>query len=449
MSEEDEDLHEDVLEQAENLIAARRFEEAVDTLRTATVYESTCAKAFLLRADALSLLAKKYLDRPPSHSERSALFGLDPTTLAEMAIADANKAIDLEPTLVAALLVKARSFALQKNFTASRAAYLDCFQRDSSNQEAIDGIKQMDSIINIQARRTVERSDDFDCVICMKLILEPITTPCGHTFCRSCLARSIDHQPNTCPTCRATIHVHPPSAPVSVTLHNIIRTCFPEEHAQREKEMQEVETHNNTHTLPLFVMCSVLPFEPQGLNIFEPRYRLMIRRVMAGSRRLGMVAMTGNELRPVAYECEIRECTPQPDGRFTVRMVGKSRVRILSCTDVDGYRVATVEPYKDAAESPEKLQELQDVVAEVEELISNMTQRIAPPQRQQLRSLLGEQPKTDTPEGKEALSFWALALVELSERDKIVLGESASTLARTRFVVDLLRGPRRGACPVM
>ena len=52
-----------------------------------------------------------------------------------------------------------------------------------------------------------------------------------------------------------------------------------------------------------------------ALNIFEPRYRLMIRRCMEGGRRFGMATIgTGHELFPTACECEILECQPQPDG---------------------------------------------------------------------------------------------------------------------------------------
>lgn len=37
-----------------------------------------------------------------------------------------------------------------------------------------------------------ERNDDFDCTLCLKLLFEPVTTPCGHSFCRSCLFQSMD-----------------------------------------------------------------------------------------------------------------------------------------------------------------------------------------------------------------------------------------------------------------
>ena len=39
----------------------------------------------------------------------------------------------------------------------------------------------------------MERSEDLDCILCMKLLYEPVTTPCGHTFCQPCFLRASDH----------------------------------------------------------------------------------------------------------------------------------------------------------------------------------------------------------------------------------------------------------------
>ena len=51
------------------------------------------------------------------------------------------------------------------------------------------------------ARRRVERHDEFDCTLCSNLLHQPITTPCGHSFCRLCFQRAFDHS-NKCPLCR-------------------------------------------------------------------------------------------------------------------------------------------------------------------------------------------------------------------------------------------------------
>ena len=63
-----------------------------------------------------------------------------------------------------------------------------------------------------------------------------------------------------------------------------------------------------------------VPMPPAGetlaLNIFEPRYRLLVRRVMQTSRRFGMATVhgSGHQLSDVACECEILDCQPQHDG---------------------------------------------------------------------------------------------------------------------------------------
>jgi hypothetical protein len=62
---------------------------------------------------------------------------------------------------------------------------------------------------------------------------------------------------------------------VSVTLNNIIQRNFQEEYQERKTEMDAITLAGND-ILPLFVMDTVLPMQHVPLNIFEPRYRLMV-----------------------------------------------------------------------------------------------------------------------------------------------------------------------------
>jgi hypothetical protein len=45
---------------------------------------------------------------------------------------------------------------------------------------------------------------DLECSLCFRLLYSPVTTPCGHSFCMTCLERSMDHN-DRCPLCKNTL----------------------------------------------------------------------------------------------------------------------------------------------------------------------------------------------------------------------------------------------------
>ncbi|KAH0865183.1 hypothetical protein HID58_082394, partial [Brassica napus] len=137
---------------------------------------------------------------------------------------------------------------------------------------------------------------------------------------------------------------------VSVTLNNIIQKNFPEEYAERKSE-QDSLVHLGNESMPLFVMDVIISCQKLSLHIFEPRYRLMVRRIMEGNHRMGMVALDSATGSPVDVACEVEitcfeklhRCDPLPDGRFVLELESHRRCRIVKAWDQDGYRVAEVE----------------------------------------------------------------------------------------------------------
>lgn len=66
---------------------------------------------------------------------------------------------------------------------------------------------------------------------------------------------------------------------------------------------------------PQWLALLCLAGEKIALNVFEPRYRLMVRRCMEGNRRFGMAVVSNRQqLEKVACLAEILECQPLPDG---------------------------------------------------------------------------------------------------------------------------------------
>jgi len=104
--------------------------------------------------------------------------------------------------------------------------------------------------------------------------------------------------------------------------------------------------------LALFPLNTVLfPGVPLHLHIFEPRYRLMIRRCIEENQPFGVVLIRhGMEaLGPLAtpYEmgCSVRIIRQEPlsDGRMNIIVIGDERFKILKLDYAQPYLTATVE----------------------------------------------------------------------------------------------------------
>lgn len=58
--------------------------------------------------------------------------------------------------------------------------------------------------IDITLRTLLTTQQLQPCSICLNSFQDPITTECGHTFCKECLIHTITHH-NACPLCRHTL----------------------------------------------------------------------------------------------------------------------------------------------------------------------------------------------------------------------------------------------------
>ncbi|CAG8070186.1 unnamed protein product [Penicillium salamii] len=201
---------------------------------------------------------------------------------------------------------------------------------------------------------------ELDCQVCYALLLDPMTTACGHTFCQRCVERVLDHA-DLCPICRRKLGMPRIQAePINKTISRLIDYFFLDQIAARREIVAQDETGPDYEkNLPLFVCTLSFPTMPTFLHVFEPRYRLMIRRVIEnGNGKFGMVMYNRRGRLQLGHLDDapfmqygtllmIERYELLPDGRSLVVATGVSRFKITDSVMLDGYYVAKTERVED------------------------------------------------------------------------------------------------------
>ncbi|GAA6062818.1 hypothetical protein JCM10212_001550 [Sporobolomyces blumeae] len=194
---------------------------------------------------------------------------------------------------------------------------------------------------------------ESECQVCVQLFHEPVTSPCGHSFCQKCFARAYDHS-DKCPLCRSDL---PPLSYFvqqcsNFAIRSVIDAAFPALAAERAASLREEELAQLAN-VPLFVCTTAWPGIPTFLHVFEPRYRLMMRRALESpTREFGMVLPSrdgGGAVNEYGTMLRITSCRVMEDGRSIINSVGTWRFRILDRWMYDGYNVGRVERVDDVS----------------------------------------------------------------------------------------------------
>ncbi|CAF0857936.1 unnamed protein product [Rotaria sordida] len=279
---------------------------------------------------------------------------------------------------------------------------------------------------------------DFECPICCNLLWFPITTPCGHVFCRECVIRSVDNTQAQCPICKSSLQNFFPmliQSHVNKTeiIAKIIESYFPTECDERRQlyEQENIrgasiprtlinDTNNSASIIfeiPIFVCVLALPHCACPLHVFEPRYRLMMRRTIeTESRTFGMCTydeQTGAfaDYGTLLY---IRGLVFTQDGRSIVDTIGQRRFRVIERGMRDGYNTARVEVIRDHPIEQHEFDDLFQLNRDTFNRARNWFDHLDPYRKTLIiRQLEGYPPCDDLTEGSTDGPSWAWIMLNL------------------------------------
>jgi len=215
---------------------------------------------------------------------------------------------------------------------------------------------------------------------------------------------------------------------VDVALESVARMWFKEEYAEAEREavseaQWEITGRREDNWIPIFVCMVAYPGVKCPLHVFEPRYRLMMRRCMqSGQRAFGMCSSNGYAIAELGTLLYINSQRLLPDGRSYIDGIGIKRFRVLETDSRDGYTIGRVEYLTDTdlAPSPTAPPEsaLSNCLRLAEALETILTTRlldgVPPTTRAAIIQNFGDIPHPDraAPHALSNIAFWAVALLQ-------------------------------------
>ncbi|CAM4491588.1 unnamed protein product [Leuciscus chuanchicus] len=229
---------------------------------------------------------------------------------------------------------------------------------------------------------------DFECSLCMRLFYEPVTTPCGHTFCLKCLERCLDHNPN-CPLCKENLSEYLATRADNITLliEEVLQHYFCDELAERRKVHEEE-------------MKELSKFADHGCML------------------------------------EVRDVKFFPDGRSVVDTIGIARFKVLSHGQRDGYHTAKIEYLEDKKVEGEELTELLKLHDSVYDQAMAWFTSLKDDMKSQIISHFGQLPAKDSdPQGNPsgpAWCWWLLAVLPLENKAQLTI--LAMTTLKDRLI---------------
>lgn len=223
---------------------------------------------------------------------------------------------------------------------------------------------------------------------------------------------------------------------------NILKTCLPSQYNNRLKEA-EGQKKEWKQILPIFFFNDILfPSSILRLHLFEPRYKLMIRRALEGNRCFAYVpnftdyrASKGN----VGVVANVVECQFLHDGRALLEAVITTRFKITDHWVEEGTNNLYYCKYDEIIDETENGDEIAALHQKGLANVEKFTGGFDPIRQFTLKEVLGEFPsERSTP---SAVCWWLIKAMSkigdtMSNQEKMALLCSPSLKWRYQYIID-------------
>lgn len=109
---------------------------------------------------------------------------------------------------------------------------------DNTLSSPLDDLNIIEDNATNEIKSKIEFDEaDVECMLCFRLLYQPVTIICGHTYCKNCILASVKRN-TECPLCSRKLCQKKSEFEYSISyiLSGLIEKYFKEEYKEREKE---------------------------------------------------------------------------------------------------------------------------------------------------------------------------------------------------------------------
>ncbi|RXN33923.1 E3 ubiquitin- ligase TRIM39-like protein [Labeo rohita] len=281
----------------------------------------------------------------------------------------------------------------------------------------------------------VDISRHLQCPICKVLLTDPVSTTCGHTFCRGCLDKHISISEPQCPLCQEPVSTKPSvNEAIEALLREFYQTQLPNMNlycGERDAVPCDVCDEHLTYKAVKSCLICLLSFCDEHLKLHYSMARFKNHKLVNPLEKLDQRACNTHG-RPLELYCrrdELCICALCVKTGRDVIPVEKERERRQ---DMHQNTIEVMERFIDQRES--KLQELKESAAKRQALLDSEQQEI----QEAFAALMEELRKTEQvllaplEDGKTCLEKEMNEKTQQIQKDILKYKETIESLNRTK-----------------
>ncbi|CAD8055506.1 unnamed protein product [Paramecium primaurelia] len=156
---------------------------------------------------------------------------------------------------------------------------------------------------------------EFECSLCLTFLTNPITIPCGHTFCKECITNAVKQIPR-CPTCRGTITIEIKNLKENLLIKSTVNELKRHLNITSNPEKQQFQDKQGINNQPekliiLYTTEVITPYQYQRIILEKeqlksfPKNQELMKKIFANIKKF-VIAFKSKKNQDIGYLAQLQ-----------------------------------------------------------------------------------------------------------------------------------------------